>query len=378
MKRTITRRNNFSAGSSVALILFVCMAFAIACRKDRPPQVLKDFTQVNLVGNNDEYAPARVDPTLINAWGLSWAASGIAWVSSTDGGVSEVYNGEGGQVRAPVAIPSPTEASGGAPTGQAMNPSTGFRLPTNNQAARFIFVGEDGVLSAWNGGAGNNAVRIKDNSATSTYTGLTLAMNNGVPFLYAADFRANRIEVWDTLWNNVWMQFKDPYLPHGYAPFNIQVVGTMLYITYAKVASDGEEEAGPGKGFVSIFTTGGQFVKRFASRGELNAPWGVAAAPDSFFVASDEDMNMKGGGHDDELNGPVILVGNFGDGHINAYSQNGRFLGPLRRHGKAIEIEGLWAISFPPTTSTLDQKRLYFCAGPDDEENGLFGYIIKE
>lgn len=389
MKRTITRTNSFSVRSLLALILTGCMTFAIACKKDKPPKALKDFVQVNLVGNNDKYAPLRVDPLLLNAWGLSWSAGGVAWISSTGGGVSTVYNSEGGQVRAAVAIPSPGGATGGLPTGQASYSGTGgFRLAVNNQSARFIFVGVDGILSAWNGGAGNNAVLIKNNSATSAYTGLTLARINTLPYLYAADFRANKIDVWDSLWNPVAMPFKDPHMAKGYAPFNIQVVGDWLYVTYAKVGPDGRDVPGNGNGFVSIFTTQGQFVTRFASRGALNAPWGVAAAADSFFVDTQDEMTMKGGhgnsggghGHDDddELNGPVILIGNFGDGRINAYSKFGRFLGPLRKHGKAIEIDGLWAIGFAPLTSTISQNRLYFTAGPDLETNGLFGYIIKE
>lgn len=378
MKRIITRSNN-SIASFFALVLLACMAFAISCKKDKPPKALKDFVQVNLVGNNDKYAPLRVDPLLLNAWGLSWSAGGVAWVSSTGGGVSTVYNGEGGQVRPAVAIPSPGGTTGGLPTGQASyGGNGGFRLPLNNQSARFIFVGVDGILSAWNGGAGNNAQLIVNNSATAAYTGLTLARINTLPYLYAADFRANKIEVWDSLWNPVWMPFKDPYQAKGYAPFNIQAVGDWLYVTYAKVGPDGRDVPGNGNGFVSIFTTQGQFVKRFASRGALNAPWGVAAAPDSFFVDTEDADLMKGGGHDDELNGPVVLIGNFGDGRINAYSQYGRFLGPIRKHGKAIEIDGLWAISFAPPTSTIDKKRLYFTAGPDLETNGLFGYIIKE
>jgi uncharacterized protein (TIGR03118 family) len=367
MKRTIATKTTY------VFLTVLCMAFAIACKKDKPPKALKDFVQVNLVGNNDEYSPARVDPSLVNAWGISWAGSGIAWVSSMAGHVSEVYDREGAEVRAAVPIPSPAAATGGLPTGQVNNAGAGFLL-SNGQPARFIFVGVDGVLSGWNPTAGANAILVKDNSATSAYTGLTMAMSGGTPHLYAADFRANRIEVWDQDWTTVAMPFIDPHIPPGYAPFNVQLVGTLLYVTYAKVAPEGDEETGPGKGFVSIFTTEGQLVRRFASRGALNAPWGIAQAHDSFF-ADTEDGNMKKGGHGNELNGPILLVGNFGDGRINAFTQDGQFLGALRKHGHDIVIEGLWAISFPPATSTIDPNRLYFAAGPDDEENGLFGYI---
>jgi uncharacterized protein (TIGR03118 family) len=374
MKRTFYSRNVF-ATKTLAFVLAGCMAFAVACKKDKPPKELKDFTQVNLVGNTDKYAPLRVDPLLINAWGLSWNPGGVAWVSSTGGGVSLVLNREGGQQRAPVAIPSPGGTTGGVPTGQVFHGGTGFLLP-NGLPARFIFVGVDGILSAWN--AGNFALVVKNNSATSAYTGMTIANRGTSPHLFAADFRAGKIEVWNEAWESVALPFKDPYLPKGYAPFNIEVGAGNLYVMYAKVGPDGRDVPGMGNGFVSIFTTEGQFVKRFASRGALNAPWGFAIAPDSFFVDTDADMDLKGGHDNDELSGPVVLVGNFGDGRINAYSSHGRFLGPIRKHGRALEIDGLWAISFAPTTSTIDQKRLYFTAGPDLETNGLFGYIIKD
>ena len=158
----------------------------------------------------------------------------------------------------------------------------------------------------------------------------------------------------------------DPNLPAGYAPFNIQAVGQQLYVMYAKVdPAEGEEEKGPGLGYVDIYNTDGSFVKRFVSNGQLNAPWGIAWAPAGFF-GTDENAQ------------PAILIGNFGDGHINAYSPNGNFLGQLRAHGNPIVIEGLWAISFPPATATsINPNRLYFAAGPDDEEDGLFGYIVK-
>ncbi|HUP11536.1 MAG TPA: TIGR03118 family protein, partial [Niastella sp.] len=138
------------------------------------------------------------------------------------------------------------------------------------------------------------------------------------------------------------------------------------YVMYAKVGA-GEEETGVGKGLVDIFTTGGAFVKRFATGGLLNAPWGVALAPATFDNDNDQDKQL-------------LLVGNFGDGRINAYrAADGKFVGQLTRKDKSvIEIEGLWALSFPPSTSTIDPNRLYFTAGPDDEEDGLFGYLIRD
>jgi uncharacterized protein (TIGR03118 family) len=341
------------------------------------PKTLKDFTQVNLVGNNDEYDPAHIDPHLVNAWGIAFSSNGIVWVNSQAGHVSSVYDREGNFIaaRPEVAIPSPGGPTGGNPTGVVVNidPNTStadgnipdFRL-TNGQSARFMFVGVDGILSGWNPASGNFALVIQNNVATSAYTGLTIAQNSeGQYHLYAADFRAGKIEVWDKDFNSVNMPFMDPGLPSGYSPFNIQSIGDELYVMYAKVGPDGEDEASPGNGYVSVFDESGMFEKRFVSRGQLNSPWGVAKASAGFFT------DESGQGQE------AILIGNFGDGHINAFSTGGKFLGQLRAHGNPIVIEGLWAISFPPATSTIDPNRLYFAAGPDDEEEGLFGYITK-
>jgi len=342
----------------------------IASQPFKNPKTLKDFLQVNLVGNSDEYAPAHIDQHLINAWGIAFSANGIAWVSSQGGHVSSVYDREGNllSARPEVAIPSPGGPTGGNPTGTVTNidPNTAdFRL-SNNQSGRFFFVGVDGILSGWNPAAGNFALVIKNNSATSAYTGLTMAVNPaGQYYMYAANFRAGKIDVWDKNFASVNMPFTDPGLPAGYSPFNIENVGGQLYVMYAKVGPDGRDEAGPGNGYVDIYDTNGRLLQRFISSGQLNAPWGVAKAPAGFF--------SDGAGEAQ----PAILIGNFGDGRINAYSLDGRFLGQLRSHGSPIIIEGLWAITFPPATSTIDPNRLYFAAGPDDEEEGLFGYITK-
>jgi uncharacterized protein (TIGR03118 family) len=342
----------------------------VAAQPFKDPKTLKDFTQVNLVGNNDEYAPSHIDPHLINAWGIAFSGNGIAWVSSQGGHVSSVYDREGNFIgaRPEVAIPSPGGSSGGNPTGTVLNidPSTtDFKL-SNNQVGRFFFVGVDGILSGWNPAAGNNALVIQNNVATSAYTGLTMAQSNGQYYLYAADFRAGKIAVWDKNFNMVDMPFMDADLPDGYSPFNIQNVQGKLYVTYAKVdPANGKEQKHPGFGYVDVYSTAGILESRFASAGQLNAPWGVAMAPAGFFT----DESGQGQA--------AILIGNFGDGRINAFSTDGRFLGQLRSHGAPIVIEGLWAIMFPPSTSTIDPNRLYFAAGPDDEEEGLFGYITK-
>jgi uncharacterized protein (TIGR03118 family) len=336
----------------------------VSANTGKVPQLLKDFTQVNLVGNNDEYNAGRVDPLLLNAWGLTFSPTGIAWISAQAAGVSDVYSSEGLQILPAVSIPSPGGATGGNPTGVVFNGTTDFKL-TNGNPARFIFDGLDGIISGWNGGT--TASKVIDNSVTSVYTGLAIAADGGNNFLYAANFKTGKIDVYDKDWAAVNTKpFIDPGLPSGYGPFNIHAVGQQLYVMYAKEdpMEEGEEEKGPGLGFVDIYNTDGSFVRRFVSKGQLNAPWGVAWAPAGFFGSGENGQ-------------PAILIGNFGDGHINAYSTEGNFLGQLRAHGNPIVINGLWTISFPPSTSSINHDRLYFTAGPDDEADGIFGYIIK-
>lgn len=384
------RKNGYSLFASTGMILSACLFIISGCQKSldnqQPPNELsvnalsaksvkqqKNFVQTNLVANNTAYIGARVDPVLLNAWGLAFSPGGVAWIGAQAGHVSTVYNSEGVQLRPPVAIPSPGGPTGGNPTGVVFSGSaTDFKLPApNNQPARFLFVGVDGILSGWNGAAGNNAMLIKNNVATSAYTGLAIATNNGANFLYAANFRARRIDVFDKNFNSVSMPFTDPGLPSGYSPFNIQKVESVLYVMYAKVGPDHRSQAGLGNGYVDIYNTNGMFVKRFASTGQLDAPWGVAKAPATFF---EDEVEA-----DDDHQG-TILIGNFGNGHINAYRSNdGKFIGGLAQHKSTIVIDKLWAISFVPlTATTIDPNRLYFTAGPDEEKDGLFGYIKKK
>lgn len=338
------------------------------CKKEDPPTpaLPGDYKEVKLVANKAIYGAGRLDSLLKDAWGIAFSAGGTPWISSRGGGVSPVYNSEGAQARAAVAIPSPGGPTGGAVTGQVFNGSADFVLP-NNLPARFIFVGVDGVLSAWN--TGNFAVTLKVNTATAAYTGLAIGSSAGANFLYAANFKSGKIEVWNRTFQSVNMSFTDPGLPSGYSPFNIQAIGDKLYVAYGKVGANGQDEAGVGNGYVSIFNTDGTFIKRFASKGKLNSPWGLAMTPNTFIEA------------DKSVGGYVpnaILVGNFGDGKINVFSPAGEYLGQLKSGGKVLEIDGLWAISFPPSTATtVDLNRLYYAAGPNKGEDGLFGYIVK-
>ena len=354
------------ARDAKAIFVLLTLSIVIAsCHKDEnnsmPSASSTNFNRVNLVSSNSQDSGARVDPNLINGWGIAFSPTGNPWLSSEGGGVSVAYDATGNQVIPPVSIPSASANMGGHPTGTVFNGSaTAFVLP-GGSVARFIFVGDDGVISGWS--SGTAAERVKDNSATSSYTGVTIANDSTGIFLYAANFKQSRIDVFDSSFTAVNKTFADPDLPEGYSPFNIQNIGGQLYVMYAKLGSNGDEEKGAGLGYVDIYNPNGSLVKRLASQGELNAPWGVAVAPPGFL---------------DGNNSNVILVGNFGDGNINAYSSDGSFMGKLSSNGTPIVIDGLWGISFaPPSAATIPPTRLFFAAGPNDEQNGLFGYIDK-
>lgn len=368
----------YSAAVAFVLILF------IACQKNadklfsknavdesaanahstKVPQSLKEFTQVNLIADVADYNAARVDERLINGWGISSSPTGTFWVSSNGGGNSFVINKDGAQVLNPPTVPSPAAVNGGHPTGQVFNSTTGFKLPNGNPA-RFIFCSDDGVISGWNGGAA--AIKKIDNSPTAAYFGLAIANDGGNAFLYAANFSEKRIDVYDKDWKWINKSFMDPDLPADYSPFNVQAIDGKLYVLYAKINAEGEEIHHPGFGVVDIFNTDGTLNKRFVTYGQLNSPWGIAKAPKSFWGSEFDDAPTD-----------AILIGNFGDGRINAYSSDGTFLGQLRQHGEPLVIDGLWGIMFAPATATsVDPNRLYFAAGPADETHGLFGYIIK-
>jgi len=341
------------------LLAGICLIAAMtSCKKDKNVSK-QDFQDVRLVASQSTYGSnVRVDPNFVNGWGIAFSPTGNAWISAEDAGTSVIFDKTGAQVLAAVTIPTSSASTGGAPSGQVFNSTTDFVIPSST-AAKFIFAGTDGVISAWSGGGA--AARVINNSATSAYTGIAIASDAGNNFLYAANFKTNKIDVFDKNFAPVSKSFTDPALPSGYAPFNIQNVGGQLYVMYAKVEeATGDEEKGAGFGYVDIYNPDGSLVKRFSSQGVLNAPWGIAMAPAGFIK--------------DHSN--AILIGNFGDGRINAFDANGTLLGTLMNNGNALVIDGLWGISFAPSTATgVDPMWLFYAAGPNDEHDGLFGYV---
>ncbi len=320
------------------------------------------FNRVDLVSDQPGKAPL-VDPNLVNAWGLALGPTSPLWVANNGTNTSTIYAGG-------VNGATPTKASltvtipGGAPTGQVFNDTTGFVVEGTNGSgpARFLFASEGGDITGWSPAATPTAAILATHVDGAIYKGLAIVHTPTTALLLAADFHNNRIDVFSSTFQRLGgysQLFRDPTLPDGYAPFNVFVAGAAVYVAYAKQDADAEDEvAGQGLGFVDVFPTFGAPAVRVASRGQLNAPWGLAIAPASF-------GRFAG----------ALLVGNFGDGRINVYRDD-YFLGQLRdTSNKRIEIDGLWAL-LPGTTTTGGTGALWFSAGPAAETHGLVGEIL--
>ena len=313
------------------------------------------FTVMPLVSDQPGVAP-NTDPNLVNAWGLTSGPTTPWWVADNGTDKSTLYNGGGVPQALVVSVPN-------APTGTVFNSTTGFALPSGG-LARFLFDTEEGKVLGWNPAQGTNAVVAADLNDDASYKGLAIATTAAGPRLYAADFHNAKVDVFDGSFNPVLGGFVDPSLPSGYAPFGIQTIGNRVFVTYAQQdAEAGDEIAGQGKGFVDAYDTAGNLLGRVAQHGQLNAPWGLAIAPASFGRFAGD-----------------LLVGNFGDGQINAYEElgNGHFAhrGELRdASGNSLSIDGLWALEVAQGGNNGTAGTLYFTAGPDDEMHGLFGRI---
>jgi uncharacterized protein (TIGR03118 family) len=337
------------------------------------------FTQTNLVTDGGAGGGASVpakftDPQLLNPWGIAFLPGGPFWIADNGSNLSTLYDGQG-NLLTPSKSGGGFSIPGGAPTGivanAANNPQFGtFKIPNTNgtpgtSPALFIFAGEGGIISAWQPGDNKQAVVLVDNSKKkNVYKGLAMASNDKGLHLYVTDFRHGTIESYDRNFALV-ETFTDPNLPKGYAPFGIANIEGLLFVTLAKQDPEKEDDVkGSGHGFVDVFDTDGNLIRRFVSHGRLNSPWGVARAPVNFGAV-----------------GSDILIGNFGDGHINAYTNDGKFVTSLNQaNGKPIQISGLWSLVFPTSVwggvvPGAHPTRLYFTGGTDNEKGGLFGTI---
>jgi uncharacterized protein (TIGR03118 family) len=333
------------------------------------------FQVTNLVSDVAGQA-ANTDPNLVNAWGLARSANMTApfWISDNHTGVSTLYDGTGKPfpTASPlvVTVPPPPGAEPGSissPTGLVFNGTGDFMITegSNSAPSLFIFDTEDGTLAGWAQTVDvDNAILTVDNSGDEAiYKGLALASNATGNFLFATDFHNGAVDVFDREFQPATLQgsFSDPTIPAGFAPFGIQAIGSNLYVTYAKQDADKEDDVpGAGNGYINVFNTDGIRVKRFASNGTLNSPWGIVLAPANFGAFSN-----------------ALLVGNFGDGRINAFNPStGQFLGQLTAtNGNPIAIQGLWGLEFGNGGTAGPLDTLFFTAGPGGEEHGLFGSV---
>jgi uncharacterized protein (TIGR03118 family) len=356
-----------------------------------------DFNQTNLVTDDQAnlvslgYSPAFVvDPNLVNPWGISEGPGTPFWISDNGTGVTTLYQvpGPGSTpvspfppasplvvtippTNKPLPPPPPPPPLMSAPTGQVFNgTSNGFQL-SDGKPALFIFASEDGAITAWNPGLGTTAevTKVDEGSAAAVYKGL--AINNTSDILYAANFRAGTIEAYNSGFNKatssdgVTGTFTDPTLPGGFAPFDVKVIDGQLYVTYAvQDSAKHDDVAGAGNGIVDIFDLNGDFVKRLITNGSgsvLNSPWGLQIAPAGFGSFAGD-----------------LLVGNFGDGTINAFDPTtGDFKGALDGpDGKPLFIQDLWALTVGSGSALGgDPNTVYFTAGLVGEGNGLFGAL---
>jgi uncharacterized protein (TIGR03118 family) len=322
------------------------------------------YLQTNMT--SDGTAPMTItDNNLKNPWGIAFGPTTPFWVADNNAGVATLYNGVGETIPLVVNIPLPPGQTGlAAPDGMVFNGTSDFVVSSGGKSgpALFIFATEDGTISGWSPGVNlHNAILAVDQSSTlAVFKGLAMAKVGKANILYATDFRHNQVDMFDAGFNMIG-SFTDPTVPQGYAPFGIRAINGFLIVTFAlQDASAHDDQPGPGNGFVDIFTTKGVMERRVVSQGALNAPWGIALAPENFGPLSGD-----------------LLIGNFGDGHINAYDLFGRRSdGPLEdASGNPIVNDGLWTITFGNGTAAGLQDVLYFTAGPNSEANGLFGQI---
>jgi uncharacterized protein (TIGR03118 family) len=345
----------------------LCAALFVACAEERTvaPSVtapsfssqgaFRFYKQHNLLSDLAGVAD-KVDPNLVNAWGLVSGPATPWWISDNGTGRSTLYSVGTATIPAVFVVPG---AGGGqsAPTGIGTSP------------ARFIFASEDGTISGFRGAP--IVIAVDSSASGAVYKGLAIASTATGDMLYATNFHAGRVEVFDGHFHSIQLTgaFTDPTLPAGYAPFGIQNIGGIIYVTYALQDADAHDDvAGEGHGFVNAFDTNGNLIRRVASRDNLNSPWGLALAPADFGAFSND-----------------LLVGNFGDGRVHAFDSatldgNGEFQhrGPLlSAAGGPLAIDGLWALSFGKgPAANGPTSTLFFTAGPGGEQHGLFGTLV--
>jgi uncharacterized protein (TIGR03118 family) len=355
--------------AATASVATLAIAIAPSALSQAPTFTSKQYAQTNLVSDLSGNAPVT-DVNLRDAWGLSRSSTGDWWISDNVSGLSTLYSGTTGAIT-PLVVTIPTADANvnpnGSPTGTVFNGTGGFAIAPGKPAL-FLFATQDGTISGWNPGVNPTKAIITVKEKGSSYFGLTMATveYNGVSstYLYVADFGKKRIAVFDTNFKHVTeieRRIDSIEIPGGFAPFNIQNLGGNLYIAIVKKGADGNEVHQNGLGAVGVVTPDGRLVQIFETGSFFNAPWGLAIAPSDFGAYS----------HD-------VLVGNFGSGTILAFDPvTGKFKGKLEdKTGAPLVIPGLWALSVGNNTAAGGPATsVFFSAGPNNEQDGLFGSL---
>jgi uncharacterized protein (TIGR03118 family) len=360
-----------------AVTVLAATAIDAPAKADGGGIAARSYVQSNLVSDIPGLA-AHTDRNLKNPWGTSVGPGSPIWVSDNGAGVTTLYDGVGNARPLVVTIPAAPSAGAtavGTPTGQAFNTfdpgSPDFMISKAGAVGPgfFLFATEDGTIAGWNPNVDPTHAVIAVDRSTATdsagdvgaaYKGLALVNTAAGKFLYASNFRFGTVDVFDSHFDLV-SSFTDPTVPAGFAPFGIHNIGGKLYVTFAKQDAEKHDDVSrPGNGFVDVFSLNGDLLQRFVSRDKLDSPWAVTLAPSTFGAF-----------------GGDILVGNFGDGRINAYDPfTGDHVGQLSSPvGGPIAIPGLWGLRFAPATPGAGPNTLFFTAGINHEADGLFGEI---
>ena len=384
--RIITNRvpASCAVGAICAVAIAACGGGGGSSSSNPTTSMTTTFADTALVANRAMgYATSTViDANLQNPWGIAVGPGLPFWIADNNANIATLYSGTGeietqeitGSADVGVAIPASAAAVQANPTGQVYNGSDAFAVPTSKgqEPALFIYDGEGGTIAGWAIDSGSTTVTAYDDGVSNganhaVYKGLALGTVDGASYLYATDLHNNKVDVFDTNFAKpaaMQGKFTDPGIPSGFVPFGIAAVNGQLYVTFAKQdAAKHDEVTGAGLGYVDVFDMSGNFVSRFASQGALNAPWGIAVAPAGFGPKEGD-----------------VLIGNFGDGKINAFTPNGAALatsvGPMvDANGQPFAFPGLWSLAFGNGDSDKPLTTLFYTAGFADQTDGLFGSI---
>ncbi len=338
-------QQRMTAFKGVMVLALICVSSA----------AMAQYQVTNLVSNQVKLA-SHTDPLLVNGWGLAYGPGGPFWVSDAGSGWSTLYTAGGIKQGLQVVIPSASGKGPGSPTGTVFNGSNDFQVQGWNSF--FLFATLDGTISAWSPQTNPNQaiIMVNNSSSGAVYTGLAITSNASGNFLFAADAANNKIDMFDgnfTLVNS----FTDATVPAGFAPFGIQDLNGLVYVSFAS-------QSGGAGGYIDIYSEGGVFLKRLAQGNPLNQPWGFAAAPPNFGA----------------LSNTLLVTNNLNvGGTINAFNAiTGQYVGTMKdASGKAVHIDQLWGIEFGGGTANNGPKNtLFFTAGPNNNESGLFGKIV--